>query len=96
MLHLISASPIVPAILERIDSGSSIVFMENAVLWILRNGQLHGRLAGMLADHHLYALSADLLMRGIDADRIVQGIEVIDYQGLVGLTIAHPLIQSWN
>jgi tRNA 2-thiouridine synthesizing protein B len=96
MLHLISASPIVPAILERIDSGSSIVFMENAVLWILRNGQLHGRLAGMLADHHLYALFADLLVRGIDADRIVQGIEVIDYQGLVELTVAHPLIQSWN
>jgi tRNA 2-thiouridine synthesizing protein B len=96
MLHLISASPIPLAVLERIDSGSSVVFMENAVLWILRNGQLHGRLAGMLADHHLYALSADLLMRGIDADRIVQGIEVIDYQGLVELTVAHPLIQSWN
>jgi hypothetical protein len=35
-------------------------------------------------------------MRGIDADRIVQGIEVIDYQGLVELAVAHPLIQSWH
>jgi tRNA 2-thiouridine synthesizing protein B len=96
MLHLISASPIATAVLERIDSGSSVVFLENAVLWILRNGQLHGRLAGMLADHHLYALSADMRMRGINAAQIVQGIEVIDYEGLVELTVAHPLIQSWH
>jgi tRNA 2-thiouridine synthesizing protein B len=96
MLHLISASPVPAAVLERIDPGSSIVFLENAVLWILRNGRLHDRLAGKLADHHLYALSADLAMRGIEADRIVEGIEVIDYQGLVELTVAHPLIQSWN
>jgi tRNA 2-thiouridine synthesizing protein B len=96
MLHLISASPISLAVLERIDSGSSIVFLENAVLWIVRSGQLHNRLAEMLADHHLYALSADLVMRGIEADRIVQGIEVVDYRGLVELTAAHPLIQSWN
>jgi tRNA 2-thiouridine synthesizing protein B len=96
MLHLISASPINRAVLERIDPGSSVVFLENAVLWILGNGQLSERLSGMLAEHRLYALSADLLMRGIDADRIVQGIEVIDYQGLVELAVAHPLIQSWN
>ncbi|EIC29459.1 MULTISPECIES: sulfurtransferase complex subunit TusB [Methylomicrobium] len=96
MLHLISASPVPSAVLERIDSGSSVVFLENAVLWILRDGRLYDRLAGMLADHPLYALSADLLMRGIEADRIVEGIEVIDYPGLVELTVAHPLIQSWN
>ncbi|MEC4749936.1 sulfurtransferase complex subunit TusB [Methylomicrobium sp. Wu6] len=96
MLHLISASPIPTAVLERIDAGSSAVFMENAVLWILRNSQFNGRLTGMLADHHLYALSADLIMRGIDADQIVPGIDVIDYAGLVELTVAHPLIQSWS
>jgi tRNA 2-thiouridine synthesizing protein B len=96
MLHLISASPIPAAVLERIDSGSSIVFLENAVQWILDGGQLHDRLAGMLADHHLYAVAADLIMRGIEAERIVKGIEVIDYQGLVDLTVVHPLIQSWS
>jgi tRNA 2-thiouridine synthesizing protein B len=96
MLHLLSTSPIAPAVLERIDPGSSVVFMENAVLWILRSGQLSIQLAGMLADHHLYALSADLVMRGIDADQIVPGIEVIEYTGLVELTVAHPLIQSWS
>ncbi len=95
MLHLISASPIAAAVLERIDAGDSIVFLDNAVLWILRSGQLSGRLTGLLGDHPLFALSADLIMRGIDADQIVAGIEVIDYPGLVELTVAHPLIQSW-
>jgi len=96
MLHLISASPIASAVLERIDSGSSIVFLENAVLGILRSGQLAGRLTGMLADHHLYALSDDLMICGIEAEQIVDDIEVIDYAGLVELTVAHPLIQSWS
>ncbi|MGR8942434.1 MAG: sulfurtransferase complex subunit TusB [Gammaproteobacteria bacterium] len=95
MLHLISASPINPAILERIACGDSIVFLENAVLRILRHGQLNDRLSEILADHRLYALSDDLLMRGIAADEIVPGIDVIDYAGLVELTVAHPLIQSW-
>ena len=96
MLHLISSTPVADAVLERIDAGSSIVFLENAVLWILRHGRLSERLAEMLADHRLYALSADLLMRGIDHAQIVPGIEVIDFGGLVELTVAHPLIQSWN
>jgi tRNA 2-thiouridine synthesizing protein B len=95
MLHLITASSVETAVLERIASGDSVVFLENAVLGILQGGQLSGRLSEMPSDHHLYALSDDLLMRGIDADQIVPGIEVIDYSGLVELVVAHPLVQSW-
>lgn len=96
MLHLISASPIEMAVLERIAGGDSVVFLENAVLWILRNGSLSARLSEMSVDHRLYAMSDDLLMRGIDKVEIVPGIETIDYTGLVELAVAHPLIQSWN
>ena len=40
MLHLIFQSPIEIAILERIDSGDDVVFLENSVLRILQNGSL--------------------------------------------------------
>lgn len=96
MLHLISASPVEPAVLERIDAGCSIVFMDNAVLQLMRGGRLSARLTQLAASNRLCALSADLQIRGIDAGQIVEGIEVIDYHGLVELAVAHPIIQSWH
>jgi sulfur relay protein TusB/DsrH len=96
MLHLILQSPIEAAILERIDTGDSVVFLENAVLRILQNGNLGETLAGLLTRNHLYVLSDELTVRGIRADELVTGIEVIDYAGLVELTVRHPLIQTWS
>lgn len=96
MLHLISASPVEAAVLERIDAGSSVVFMDNAVLQLLRGGRLNAGLSRLAASSRLFALSADLQIRGIDAGQIVEGIEVIDYHGLVELAVAHPIIQSWH
>lgn len=40
MLHLISQSPIDKALLDRIDKGDDVVFVENAVLQILQKGHL--------------------------------------------------------
>lgn len=96
MLHLISQSPIETAVLERIDTGDSVVFMENAVLRILQNGNLAESLAGLLARNRLYVLSDELSVRGIRPDELVVGIEAIDYAGLVELTVKHPLIQTWS
>lgn len=96
MLHLISQSPIETAVLERIDTGDSVVFLENALLRILQNGDLSGNLVALLARNRLYVLSDDISIRGITADELVKGIEVIDYDGLVELTVRHCLIQTWS
>lgn len=96
MLHLIFQSPIETAVLERTDAGDVLVFLENSVLRILQNGILADTLTKQLNTQLLYVLEDDLSVRGIDADELVQGIEVIDYAGLVALTVKHPLIQSWS
>ena len=96
MLHLIFQSPIEPAILERIDSGDDVVFLENAVLRILKNGGLSGILAELLKQTRFYVLAEDIEIRGITVDELVKDIEVIDYAELVRLTVKNPVIQSWS
>ena len=96
MLHLIFQSPIEIAILERIDSGDDVVFLENSVLRILQNGSLSDTLTQLLKQNRLCVLADDIEVRGIVADELVNGIEVIDYSELVRLTVKNPVIQSWS
>jgi tRNA 2-thiouridine synthesizing protein B len=96
MLHLIFQSPIDSAILERIDSGDDVVFLENSVLRILKEGSLCAILTQLLKQNRLCVLLDDIEIRGIVADELVKGIEVIDYSELVGLTVKNPVIQSWS
>ena len=96
MLHLIFQSPIELALLERIVSGDEVVFLENAVLRILAKGSLCTRLMQCLEQNRLYVLADDLEVRGIAVSELVTGIEVIDYAGLVALTVKNPVIQSWS
>ena len=96
MLHLIFHSPIDMAILERIDSGDDVVFLENSVLRILKKGSLNDTLTQMLKHNRLFVLAEAIEVRGIVADELVNGIEVIDYAELVRLTVKNPVIQSWS
>ena len=96
MLHLIFQSPIDIAILERIDSGDDAVFLENSVLRILQKGSLSDTLTQLLKQNRLCVLADDIEVRGIVADELVNGIEVIDYSELVRLTVKIPVIQSWS
>ncbi len=96
MLHLISQSPIEAAILERIDSDDVVVFLENAVLRTLQNSDMSDTLTLKMVGIRLCVLSDDIAVRGIAPHELVKGIEVIDYAGLVELTINIPVIQSWT
>jgi tRNA 2-thiouridine synthesizing protein B len=96
VLHLIFQSPIDMAILERIDSGDDVVFLENSVLRILQKGSLSDILTRLLKQNRLCVLVDDIEVRGIGADELVNGIEVIDYSELVRLTVKNPVIQSWS
>jgi tRNA 2-thiouridine synthesizing protein B len=95
MLHLVSLSPIETAIFARLQAGDDIVFLENAVLRLLKTGETNHALSELLKTHQLYAMTDALAVRGISAKELVQGITIIDYPELVALTIKHPVIQSW-
>ncbi len=95
MLHLISQSPIDKALLDRIDKGDDVVFVENAVLQILQKGHLSYLLTQLIKKNQLFVLADDILVRGITPTELVADIQVIDYSDLVDLTVKNKLIQSW-
>jgi sulfur relay protein TusB/DsrH len=41
-------------------------------------------------------LADDLAIRGITAEELIGGIEIIDYRKMVALTVEHHLIQTWS
>ena len=94
MLHLISQ--VNSAVLERIGDGDELVFLENAVLRLLKTGANNHALVQLLNTHHLYVLADDLAVRGIALETLVSGIQIIDYHELVALTVQHSTIQSWS
>ncbi|TAN64633.1 MAG: sulfurtransferase complex subunit TusB [Methylobacter sp.] len=99
MLHLIFQSPPDTAVLERIDSGDVVVFLENAVLRALQNSDISDMseaLAQKVGGSRFCVLSDDIAVRGILPDELIEGLEVIDYADLVELTVNNPVIQSWT
>jgi len=96
MLHLIFQSPVETAVLERIEPGDVAVFLENSVFRILENNFAPPVFMKLLKKNRLCVLSEDLTIRGIAADKLIKGIEVIDYAELVNLTVNNQVIQSWN
>lgn len=97
MLHLIFQSPITNAVLQRIDSGDDVFFLENAVFPVIKNSLLSVDLEQMLKNKvHLYVLDNELKTRGINSNELIVGVKVTDYSGLVKLTERNKLINSWN
>jgi len=97
MLHLIYQSAIDNALLQRISSLDSVVFLENAIFQINKNGTLSPELEQML-NHRInfYVLDVELETRGINIAELIEGIKVINYQGFVELTESNKVIKTWN
>ena len=95
MLHLIFTAPLQTATLQRIGADDSVLFLENAVLHLLKNSVKSAELTHLVAKNRLFVLLSDIESYGISVEELVQGIEVIDYSQWVSLTCQHHLIQSW-
>jgi len=97
MLHLIYQSAIDSALLQRISSLDSVVFLENANFQINKNGTLSPELEQMLNNRiNFYVLDVELETRGINIAELVEGIKVINYLGFVELTESNKVIKTWN
>lgn len=96
MLHIISTRDGQQVLLERINQGDALLFIQSAVLNLQKNSQTAQELLPHLQHFQCYALEADLLARGLAEDGILVGIGVVDYPGFVNLTVAHPVIKTWS
>jgi len=97
MLHIVNKSP-----QERNTLDTCLATAQDGALLLIEDGVYAATqgnaAAGKLqqAMHHLkvYALKPDLDARGM-ADRVLEGVTLVDYGGFVDLVAEYAVCQSW-
>jgi len=95
MLHVVNKSPYelnsLGTCVGYCREGDTLLLIEDGVYAALATGQAAAQLRGL----KVAALSSDLKARGIVADKLVEGIQVVDYAGFVDLVETTDRVQSW-
>lgn len=97
MLHLIVQLPVSGTILARIASGDDVVLQQRAVWSAVAGHVLQTKLERLMANQcRLYVLRDDMETNGIVEDQLVPGVDIIDYPGLVELSLANEVSKTWS
>lgn len=98
ILHTVNKSPFDMNSLERClasaKDGSGILLIEDGVYAALKGSTTASMVEDAIKKHKVYALAPDLAARGL-ADRVIDGIELVDYAGFVDLAAEHSIVQNW-
>ncbi len=99
VLHIVNKSPYdrnsLETCLRLALPGSSILLIEDGVYAARKPSSAADKLQQALENHSLYALQADLQARGLAAESLVDGVQLVDYDGFVKLTTEYDKTQSW-
>lgn len=97
MLHIINKSPYdrpaFHSVLATMEGGT-ILLIEDGIYAVIKGGAEESKVKNAMGKFKFYALSADLEARGM-ADRVIDGVNVIDYGGFVDLVAENKNCQSW-
>jgi tRNA 2-thiouridine synthesizing protein B len=98
MLHIVNKSPTertsLDSCLRLATKGSAVLLIEDAVYAATKGNAAAAKLQAAMADLKVYALAPDLNARGM-ADRVLEGVNLVDYGGFVDLVAEHNTCQSW-
>lgn len=99
ILHTVNKSPYekdsLSACLRLAKEGSAILFIEDGVYAALQGGDAANQLSEAMTGIKVFVLGPDFNARGCSAERIIDGIEVVDYAGFVDLATQYDMVQSW-
>lgn len=97
MLHIVNKSPLEKPTLDtvlRLARSGALLLIEDAVYAATEGNAAAPKLREAMARMNVYALLPDLQARGM-ADRLIEGVATVDYEGFVDLVTEHPNCQSW-
>ena len=98
MLHTVNKSPFeknsLGTCLAHAKNGSAVLLIEDGVYGALKGSAVADQVKSAMSNVSIYALGPDLKARGI-ADKVMDGIKVVDYAGFVDLACEHSKVQSW-
>ncbi len=95
VLHLIFQSDNLAALLSRFKPDDTIVFFENATFCLMAGHALQDQISEAIQKNsQVFVLKEDVEARGLQY--LLNGIQMIDYNGLVKLTEQHPVCKTWR
>jgi len=98
-LHTVNKSPFekdsFDSCLRFSTAGAAILLIEDGVYAVLKGTAAEGKVTSALGDKKIYVLGPDLNARGFGEDRIIDGVEVVDYAGFVDLVETNDKVQAW-
>jgi tRNA 2-thiouridine synthesizing protein B len=74
--------------------GSAVLFYEDAVYAAMAGTGVEEQVKSAQGVK-LYVLGPDLKARGVSEDKLIDGVEVVDYAGFVDLAAEHDKVQAW-
>jgi len=94
MLYMVNKSPLMTnnleTCLEIAPASEPILLYEDGVYAAMNGGRFSEKLREAMEQRSIYALDADLEARGIQ--RILEDVQVIDYDGFVALVEEHDVV----
>lgn len=98
MLHTVNKSPFernaLKSCLAYVKPGSAVLLIEDGVYAALADTTASDMVKQAMTKVSVYAMGPDLEARGV-AQRVIDGVKVIDYAGFVDLVVEHPNNQAW-
>ncbi len=97
MLHIVNKPASTNSALQsaiRHAGDGALLLIEDAVYAVARGDAANAMITEAMAHLKFYALTPDLEARGI-AERVLDGVRCVGYDGFVDLVVEHPNNQSW-
>jgi tRNA 2-thiouridine synthesizing protein B len=95
MLHVVNKSPYERNSLDTCVGycleGDTLLLIEDGVYAAVAAGKAADKLKGL----KVAALGSDLKARGLTEDKLIAGIQIVDYAGFVDLVETTDKVQSW-
>ena len=99
MLHTVNKSPFerrtLDTALRHAVKGAGILLIEDGVYAAFEDSIVADKVKAAMADNKLYVLGPDVAARGMSEKSLIDGIEVVDYDGFVDLVTEYDKVQSW-
>jgi len=99
ILHTVNKSPFdknsLVSCLKYVKKGSAVLLIEDGVYGALKNTEVATKIASVLEDIDVYALTPDLATRGVSVEHLIDGVKCIDYAGFVDLVTQHDKVNAW-
>jgi tRNA 2-thiouridine synthesizing protein B len=98
-LHTVNKSPFERSTLQSCINhampGDVVLLIEDGVIGARKGSSAASAVSSTMKSCKICVLGPDLAARGMKADQILDGIEVVDYAGFVDLVTGSDRTQAW-